>query len=352
MNGDDGHDHEADDDRAGGRREESEREHRSRDDLRTGCHECLNARMAHTDAREPFVSPGDAAPRLVQSVCDHRQAEHQAKNEQGFVVSSHGDNLISALCALARPVRMTQVMARSIQRHVVLLPLVAGLVLVASCGGSRSSYCSGVKSVAGFVSQFSQGLDNFSEDRYAQLRLDALDALDTAGQSTEDAVHGEDASALVTRLRSFVNAMDDVSWDVSQALENRDATEAAAALGTPEALVEANSVESVVISRCGLPTTIPPIVESDTLPFPSLPAPTETDPATNGPNEDSESLATGQMVAMRFGLTLRQAELVCLGRELQNVFDDGSADEGSTKGMSLYQSAFDTCGINFTVPKD
>lgn len=226
------------------------------------------------------------------------------------------------------------------------------LCLVTSCGSSGSRFCAGVKSVSGFVSQFSEGLDNFAEDRYTQLRLDSLDALQTTRDTTGDGRYGKDAASLALRLQTFVDAMDEVSWDVTQALDSREAVEAAAALGTPETLAEANSVESVVIARCGLPSTVPSMLGSDTLPFPSVPAPTATDPPTNGPNEDSEFRAIGQMVASRFGLTLTDTEVVCLGRELQNVYDDGSESSNVGPVGSGYQAAFDICGINFSVPKD
>lgn len=221
------------------------------------------------------------------------------------------------------------------------------VLALSSCGGGGSTFCDGVKSVSDYVAQFAQGLDNFSEDRYTQLRLDSLDALDVVEGTTDDPAHGADAKGLRSRLRDFVTAMDDVSWDVSRALENESAVSAAGALATPEALAQANSVESVVISRCGLPTTIPPLVGSDTLPYPSVPAPTATDPPSAGPNEDSEAQSTGQMVATQFGLTLSPTEVLCLGRELGNVIDDGSGDPAST-----YQRAFDVCGIDFTVPRD
>lgn len=224
--------------------------------------------------------------------------------------------------------------------------------LLSSCGSSSDSLCNGVKSVAGFVSQFSEGLDNFAENQYTQLRLDSLDALQTARAAVKDDKYGRDAGIVATRLQNFINSMDEVSWDVSQALESRDAVEAAATLGTPETLAAANSVESVVIGRCGLPSTVPSLVGSDTLPFPSVPAPTATDPPTNGPNEDSEFRATGQMVAARFGLTLTETEVVCLGRELQNVYDSGADNVDDVNGASIYQAAFDVCGINFSVPED
>jgi hypothetical protein len=62
--------------------------------------------------------------------------------------------------------------ARRVLTAKVLL-LVGLLGLVTSCSSKSDSACSSRVSISDYVASFSQGLDNFSEDRYAQLRSES-----------------------------------------------------------------------------------------------------------------------------------------------------------------------------------
>jgi hypothetical protein len=230
-------------------------------------------------------------------------------------------------------------------------------ILVASvataCTSSNSLSCDGIHSVAGFVASFAQGLDNFSENQYTQLRLDTLDAYDTVSEATKDTNASLDAFRLQTSLKSFIGIMDEVDWDVSQAVANPRAITSAAALGSQVSLRRANSVEAFVIQRCGLPTTIDP---SDSgavrLPDPLIPSPTATDPTTDTIDEKSESTALGEIIANIFSLTLSSGEVQCLGSTLVGVADFSSSQSNISEYQAQFQRAFDSCGINFTIPKD
>lgn len=234
------------------------------------------------------------------------------------------------------------------------MSLVLSFGLLASCAGNSDGLkCSSVQSVSGFVQRFSLGLDNFSENQYQQLRLDTLDVLDTVTVAIQKTELPENATNLAQKIDSFISSMDDVSWDVSRALQTAKAIEAANALGTEQTLREANEVESFVIKQCGLPSTVPIGSEGEVrLPNPSIPSPTATDPTTNTINEVSEAQALGTTVANVFALTLEVDKLRCLGESLSGIVDLSDATSNSAQYQGQFQKAFDTCGIAFTVPID
>lgn len=221
---------------------------------------------------------------------------------------------------------------------------------VTSCS-SQSDLCSGVKSVAGYVMSFQQGLDNFSENEYTRLRMDTNDALDTTVQIGRETKSAE-SSLLAEKIRTFQAAMIDADWDVSVALSSAAANRAASTLGTPETLTQANAVEAAIIDRCGLPSTVEPKDGTgDTLPAPVIPSPTQTDPPTDTIDQGSEDAAQGRLVATLFGLTLTQDQVVCLGRGLQTITDVSSAGANLSQYQGQFQKAFDDCNIAFTVPR-
>lgn len=199
--------------------------------------------------------------------------------------------------------------------------------------------------------RFTQGLDNFSEDQYEQLRLDSLDALDAINSVAVLADAPEEASKVAIKINTFVASMDDVDWDVSIALLTNEAVKAASVLGTAETLSQANAIDAYVISQCGLPSTLAPIAGSvDSLPPPSIPSPTQTDPPSSPPNDSSEAKEEGRLVAQIFGLDLPDADLVCLGEQLSNIVDVSGANANLAQYQGQFQKAFDACSINFKVP--
>lgn len=175
-------------------------------------------------------------------------------------------------------------------------------VIFSSCtSGTTGLSCDSVQSVSGYVQRFSIGLDNFSENQYQQLRLDTLDVLDIVNIAAGDSAAPENANSLSRKLNRFIVIMDDLTWDVSRAIQNVEAIEAADDLGNEATLREANDVESYVIRKCGLPSTVPiGANEQNQLPDPSIPSPTATDPTTNTINETSEVEALGTTVANIF----------------------------------------------------
>jgi hypothetical protein len=199
--------------------------------------------------------------------------------------------------------------------------------------------------------RFAQGLDNFSEDQYEQLRLDTLDVLETVNDVAVLSDSPDEASKIAIKINQFVTSMDDVDWDVSIALLTNEAVEAASTLGTSETLSQANAVDAFVISQCGLPSTLAPVAGSaDSLPSPSIPSPTQTDPPASPPNESSEIREEGRLVAGIFDLSLTDSELDCLGAELANIVDVSGANANLAQYQGQFQKAFDSCSIDFKVP--
>jgi hypothetical protein len=230
-----------------------------------------------------------------------------------------------------------------------------GLVLLTalsltSCGNNNSEFCSGITSVADFTNRFSMGLDNFPENEYAQLRLEALDTYDVIMEAVRNSEDSSDAVRLSRTLSKFINVMDSVDWDVTRALQNPEAIETSVELGSAESLRRANAVESFVISKCGLPSTLAPNSPLETLPLPSIPGPTDTEPPSGTIDQDSEYFSTGMFFGSLYGLDLSQFEATCLGRELEGV-DISETASNSDATIAQMQRAFDDCEIGFTVPR-
>ena len=225
-------------------------------------------------------------------------------------------------------------------------------VVFLSCGNSSADFCSGIRSVADFTNRFSLGLDNFPENEYSQLRLDALDTYDVVMEAARESDQPDDAVRLSLSIQKFIDQMDKVDWDVTRAIQDTGAVEAAATLGSSATLLRANSVEAYVIERCGLPSTLPLNNSIDTLPMPSIPQPTETEPPSDTIDQDSEHFATGMLLATIYGVELSQFEATCLGRELDGVVDVTSNSASSQLYVTQFQKAFDVCEVGFTIPID
>jgi hypothetical protein len=229
--------------------------------------------------------------------------------------------------------------------------LVGFLGLLGSCSSSTDAVCSSNISISDYVSGFSQGLDNFSEDRYAQLRTDSNSAFErTVNAVTNDLVTVQ-ASSVASKIAKFISVMDSVNWDVNRALDIAEANSAAFDLGSEATLMDANAVEGELVSRCGMPSTYaPPSGGEVTLPMNSIPSPNATDPTMNTVNDSSELSVLGNVVASQFGLTVTDSEATCLGRSLSDVYDVSGANANNAQYQSQFQRAFDSCGIVFVIP--
>ena len=229
--------------------------------------------------------------------------------------------------------------------------LVAGSVFVSGCSSDSANFCQGITSVAGFTVQFSQGLDNFSEDQYSQLQQSTLKTRDIVNHVAVTHPESSEASELTKKINVFMSSMERVRWDVSVALSDSSAVQAASSLGSASTLTQANTVESLLIGECGLPSTLDSGMQTaETLPPPSIPSPTQTDPPTNTINENSENAALGATVASLFHLTLSPAQTSCLGAALQGVVDVSSSNANLAQYQGQFQKAFDACSIPFEVP--
>lgn len=236
------------------------------------------------------------------------------------------------------------------RRAFVLLCLFSPLTACSSPDGRP--LCAGRVPVAEYVVQFGQGLPNLDDEATLNLQADSVSALDVvlaareAGPETKSA-----AVSLAAKIAAFVAAMNAQDWIVSQALDDPDVTMAADSLGTEDSLRQANTVEAHVLRECPGVVTVPaPQASFDTLPSPVVPSPTATDPPDAGQKDDSEALALGTLVGNSFGLTLSPAQVLCIGRALRDVVDATQAQSGPGQYSAQYQSAFDGCSVDFTVP--
>ena len=233
--------------------------------------------------------------------------------------------------------------------------VVVAVLVATGCSSDSRSLCDGPTSVAGYVTGFDQGLGNLEADQYLGLRLETEGARSTLQLVRDDADASEAEKEAARRLdlliESFEARMDNANWDISVGLENQETVGIVDAVGRPETLADANVVESLVIERCGLPPIVPNDPETaDSLPGPPIPAPTATDPPTDTVDERSEARSLGTTVGEIFGLTLDDAQVVCLGLALEGVYDASGAATTPEKYQSQFQSAFDRCEIDFTVP--
>lgn len=230
--------------------------------------------------------------------------------------------------------------------------MVGLLGVLASCSSNSDVLCGSNISISDYVAGFSQGLDNFSEDRYAQLRTESNSAYErTVNAVTDDSVSAE-ATAIATKISAFITSMDTVEWDVNRALDIAEAVEAAVDLGSELTLRQANAVEAELVKRCGMPSSGAPPTEGEvTLPMNPIPSPTATDPTTNTVSDISELSVIGKMIANQFGLTVSDSEGSCLGTSLSGIYDVSGPETNNAQYQRQFQRAFDVCGIVFSVPE-
>ena len=224
------------------------------------------------------------------------------------------------------------------------------LGLLVSCSSETEALCSSNISISDYVASFSQGLDNFSEDRYSQLRSESNAAYERTVNAVTDDVISVEATSVATTISAFISVMDTVDWDVTRALDISEAIAAAEALGSESTLRQANAVEGQLVTRCGLPSSIaPPNNAENTLPMAPIPSPTATDPIVSPLDDSSELTVIGKMIATQFGLTITDNEATCLGLALSDTYDVSSSDTDNAQYQRQFQRAFDDCGIDFTI---
>ncbi len=230
--------------------------------------------------------------------------------------------------------------------------MVGLLGVLASCSSNSDVLCGSNISISDYVAGFSQGLDNFSEDRYAQLRTESNSAYErTVNAVTDDSVSAE-ATAIATKISAFITSMDTVEWDVNRALDIAEAVEAAVDLGSESTLRQANAVEAELVKRCGMPSSgAPPPDGEVTLPMNPIPSPTATDPTMNTVSDLSELSVIGKMIANQFGLVVSDSEGACLGTSLSGIYDVSGPETNNAQYQRQFQRAFDACGIIFSVPE-
>ena len=233
-----------------------------------------------------------------------------------------------------------------------LLSVASLLCVLGSCSTNSESLCGSNISISDYVAGFSQGLDNFSEDRYAQLRSESKYAYERTVSAVPDDSVSAEATAIATKISAFITAMDTVEWDVNRALNIAEAVEAAVDLGSELTLRQANAVEAELVKRCGMPSSVAPPTEGEvTLPMNPIPSPTATDPTTNSVSDISELSVIGKMIANQFGLTVSETEAACLGTALSNIYDVSGPETNNAQYQRQFQRAFDACGIDFSVPE-
>jgi len=225
------------------------------------------------------------------------------------------------------------------------------LIAVSSCSSGSSDGCGDGNSISGFVVGFSQGLDNFSEEKYAQLRSDSLNAYEVAVNAVAKGEVSVAATALAKKILAFIGAMNSVSWDINQALGVSTAIDTAVDLGSVESLRLANAIEASLLSRCGLPSTFAPMAEAEiTLPMNPIPSPTATDPPMESVDDSSELTVFGEMIATQFGIVVTDTEAQCLGEALSGIYDVSGISPNEVQYQKQFQKAFDVCSVAFVIP--
>lgn len=229
--------------------------------------------------------------------------------------------------------------------------MVGLLGVLGSCSSNSDALCGSNISISDYVAGFSQGLDNFSEDRYSQLRTQSNSVYERAVNAVSSESVSTEATAIAQKVSVFISVMETVNWDVNRALDISEALAAAVDLGSESTLRDANTVEAAIVARCGMPSTIAPPNEAEvTLPMNPIQSPIATDPTMNTVNDSSELFVIGKMVATQFGLTVSDVEASCLGTSLSGIYDVSGANANNAQYQSQFQRAFDSCGIIFTVP--
>ena len=230
--------------------------------------------------------------------------------------------------------------------------MVGLLGVLGSCSSNSDALCGSNVSISDYVAGFSQGLDNFSEDRYSQLRTESNSAYErTVNAVTDDSVTTE-ATAIATKISVFITVMNTVDWDVNRALDIAEAVAAAVELGSELTLRQANTVEGELVERCGMPSSVAPPTDGEViLPMNSIPSPTATDPTTNTVSDSSELSIIGKVIANQFGLTVSEIEAACLGTALSNIYDVSGPETNNAQYQRQFQRAFDACGLDFSVPE-
>lgn len=233
-----------------------------------------------------------------------------------------------------------------------LVLVVLALVGLQACSGSGTSpLCGGRTSVSGFTVRFAQGLANFDDSSALTLEADSVSALDVVLAARSFPETKASAETLATKIAAFIGVMNSHDWIISDALDDPKAVTTSDDLGTEDSLRQANTVEALVLGKCGsAPTAAAPVDSVDTLPPPSWQQPTDTLPDAAAPDDASDATALGRAVGIQFGLTLTQEQVKCLGTELQKVSDGTESFSSPRQYQEQFQPAFDACGIDFTVP--
>lgn len=192
----------------------------------------------------------------------------------------------------------------------------------------------------------SHGFENISESQYRQLASDLQTAASITRETVKNQADNADAARFSIKLNHLISIMVSLRWDFSRALLDAQANDAAKDLGTPESLLQANSVESYQISQCGLPGTVPNDESVETLPTPSVPQPNDSEPPVSKTDQASQNIATGRFLAEIYGVQVSDSEAQCLGAALDGVVDASSAQENADQYIKQFQKAFNLCGIS------
>ena len=155
-----------------------------------------------------------------------------------------------------------------------------------------------------------------------------------------------------TALTDLSVSLDEVDWDIATAATNVKVQAAMAVFGDKKTADAIVIVGDYTQSLCGTKSSIAVVNDASTLPLPIQPSPTATDPPMGLTDNASDARATGLLVATLFGLTATDVQINCLGIALQGIQDVTAASGTLEQYQGQFQKAFDTCSIDFRVPKD
>lgn len=229
------------------------------------------------------------------------------------------------------------------------------LTVLVSCSSSDSlPVCTSTMDISRILNRLGSESDMVGGMTSSDLHNDLERSLYVLELLTKSA--SSDVTARVTQVKTALldlsAALDEVDWDIATAATNSKVQSALAAFSDKTVADASVIVSDYTQSLCGTKSSIAISNDASTLPLPIQPSPTATDPPMGLTDNASDAHATGLLVATLFGITATEVQINCLGAALQGIQDVTSASETLEQYQRQFQKAFDSCEIDFRVPKD
>lgn len=242
-----------------------------------------------------------------------------------------------------------------LRKFVISIGVLIGTGAVAACGSdSQATVCGQVESLSLAVGTLRGGVDLLSGQVAGDLDSRITESLVMLESLGVEAPVGVNESIIVLRdsLSDAQKAFDAIGWDFSVAQSDSNVQAVLQKFDGTQVITDVTTVSNYVNGICATDGSIDATNDGlGTLPAPVISAPPVTDPPAGIVDNGSDARALGFEIATSFGITATEDQLVCLGTKLQEVVDVSGEQSTSGAYNSQFQSAFDACGIDFTVPE-